>query len=131
MDGHGARRHGGDQLCLGTGEDLHIAAHSHSDGGTKPVDATQWIGWDPINRRIHSFVYDSRGGYSQGVWTNEGDAWAVTSVGVSPDGKKSTATNLYTKVDDNSAIWESINDELDSSQGADIRLRVTRKPAAD
>jgi uncharacterized protein (TIGR02246 family) len=98
--------------------------------GDKPVSVTQWIGWDPTHKRIRSFAFDSRGGYSDGVWTNEGDAWVVTTTGVLPDGRRTSATNLYTPVDDNTAIWESVDDEVDGRPGADIRLRASRKQAA-
>ena len=98
--------------------------------GDKTVSVTQWIGWDPTHKRIRSFAFDSRGGYSDGVWSNEGDAWVVSATGVLPDGRRTSATNLYSRVDDNTAIWESVDDEVDGRPGADVRLRVTRKQAA-
>ena len=97
--------------------------------GEAPISATQWIGWDPIHERIHSFVYDSRGGYGEGVWSKDGDAWVVTTTGVLPDGKRTSATNFYSRIDDNTAIWESVDDEVDGRPSPDIRFRAMRKPA--
>jgi uncharacterized protein (TIGR02246 family) len=94
----------------------------------EPISATQWIGWDPIHERIRSFVFDSRGGYGDGVWEKDGDAWVVTATGVLPDGRRTSATNLYSRIDDNTALWESVEEEVEGRPGLDFRLRATRKP---
>jgi uncharacterized protein (TIGR02246 family) len=91
------------------------------------ISATQWIGWDPIHDRVRSFVFDSRGGYAEGTWAKEGDAWIATTTGVLPDGRRTTATNIYSRVDENTAIWESVDDETDGRPTPDIRFRATRK----
>ena len=96
--------------------------------GAESVSATQWIGWDPIRQRIRSFLFDSRGGYSEGLWTNEGDAWVVHTKGVLREGKQSSATNFYSRIDDNTFMVESIDEEVDGQPGPDMRLRATRKP---
>ncbi|HEY1601953.1 MAG TPA: SgcJ/EcaC family oxidoreductase [Pirellulales bacterium] len=95
----------------------------------KPISATQWIGWDPVHQRIRSFVFDSHGGFGEGIWAKDGDAWIVTTSGVLPDGKHTSATNLYSRVDDNTAVWESVDEIVDGKPGLDFRLRATRKQA--
>ena len=72
-------------------------------------------------------MFDSRGAFTEGTWTNEGDAWVVATNGVLPDGKRLSATKVYSRVDDNTAMWESIDDEVDGQTSLDVRLRVTRK----
>lgn len=99
-------------------------------GSDRPLVATQWIGWDPIHERIHSFVYDSQGGYAQGIWAKDGDAWVVSTSGVLPDGQRTTSTNFYSKIDDNTSIWESIDDRVDGVATPDVRFRATRRPNA-
>ena len=99
--------------------------------GEEPITVTQWIGWDPLRERIRSFVFDSRGGYGEGVWSKDGDSWSVASTGVRPDGKRTMATNFYSRVDDNTAIWESVDEEIDGQPGLDIRMRATRKGLKD
>jgi ketosteroid isomerase-like protein len=93
--------------------------------GDKPVSATQLIGWDPIEQRVRSFLFDSRGGFTEGTWTNEGDAWNVRNTAVLPDGKRVVSTKLFSRIDDNTAVWESL-DESDGQLGTDMRLRMTR-----
>ncbi len=95
-----------------------------------PVTATQWIGWDPVHEQLRSFLFDSRGGFNEGIWTNEEDAWVVHTKGITREGGRSTATMLYSRVDENNWTIESLEDEIDGQPGPEINLRVTRKKAA-
>ncbi|HVU89867.1 MAG TPA: nuclear transport factor 2 family protein [Pirellulales bacterium] len=94
-----------------------------------PITATQWIGWDPIQEQLRSFLFDSRGGFNDGVWTNEGDAWVVRNKGTTRDGTRSSGVMLYSRIDDNTWTIESLEDEVDGQPGPEINLRVTRKKA--
>ena len=38
---------------------------------------TQRIGWDPLAKRIRSWVFDSDGGFGESVWARDGDAWII------------------------------------------------------
>ena len=96
----------------------------------QPVSATQWIGWDPIQEQLRSFLFDSRGGFTEAFWTNEDDAWVVRNKGTSRDGTRSSGTMLYSQIDDNTWTIESLEDEVDGQPGPEINLRVTRKKAA-
>ena len=98
-------------------------------GGNNSVSATQLIGWDPVQQRIRSVQFDSRGGSTEGVWTNEGDGWTVKTTATLPDGTRASSTKLYSRIDDNTAIWESIDDESNGQAGVDMRLKLTRKTA--
>jgi ketosteroid isomerase-like protein len=95
--------------------------------GSEPITAVQLIGWDPVSLKVRSFLFDSRGLFVEGNWTNEGDAWAVDAVGAVPSGKRILITKLYSRIDDNTAIWESIDDS-EETPGTDVRLKLTRKP---
>jgi len=91
------------------------------------ISATQWIGWDPVRERVRSFEFDSLGGFREGVWTKDGDAWVVAITGAAPGGRRVAATNVYSRVDDKTATWEMVDDEMDGQPGSDIQLRATRK----
>ncbi len=71
------------------------------------LQGLQVIGWDPIENKIRSAVYDSDGGVGTGVWTKNGDTWSVAMNYILPDGKKGSATNNYTKINDESYKFSS------------------------
>ena len=37
--------------------------------GEEALTLTQIIGWDPTAQAIHSWVFDSRGGFGEGAWS--------------------------------------------------------------
>lgn len=69
----------------------------------------QIIGWDPATKQIRSWVFDSGGGYGEGVWSKENKRWNIHSTGTLPDGSKTSSVNIITYVDDNTFTWQSIN----------------------
>jgi len=91
----------------------------------------QIVGWDPVNKKIHSWVFDSDGAYSEGDWTRKGDnKWIIEQKGTIPDGAQTTATNIVKKIDDNSFTWQSINRTVDGEVQPNIEeVVITRKPA--
>ena len=69
----------------------------------------QIIGWDPSAETIRSWVFDSDGGFGEGLWSQHDKAWHIQSTGTLPDGSKSSSTNILKYVDDNSFTWQSVN----------------------
>src|SRR5262245_57999295 len=63
--------------------------------GRNAMRVSQRIGWDPQLKRIHSWVFDSEGGFGESIWTRDGDAWIIKATGVRPDGKTGSATNVF------------------------------------
>jgi uncharacterized protein (TIGR02246 family) len=72
----------------------------------------QIIGWDPAAKQIRSWIFDSDGGFAEGKWTRKGDRWLIHQKGTLPDGSKSSAVNVITRVDDNSFTWQSVQREI-------------------
>jgi uncharacterized protein (TIGR02246 family) len=88
----------------------------------------QIIGWDPIAKQIHSWVFDSDGGYGEGTWTHKGDKWIVQNSGTLPDGGKTSSKNIMTYVDNNSFKWESVNRDIDGQLQPNVEpVMVVRK----
>lgn len=81
--------------------------------GQKDLNIEQIIGWDPENQKIHSWMFDSDGGYGEGKWSKQGDHWYVSMVFTLPDGRKGSATQIYTKVDDNTFTFASEDREVE------------------
>jgi uncharacterized protein (TIGR02246 family) len=74
--------------------------------GVPVVGGTQWIAWDAVDQRVRSWSFYSGGGFGEAVWTKEGGHWAIKTMARTADGKKVSATNLLTKVDDDHATWQ-------------------------
>jgi uncharacterized protein (TIGR02246 family) len=73
----------------------------------------QIIGWDPVAKQIRSWIFDSDGGFSEGKWRRKGDdRWFIEQNGTLPDGGKTSAVNIITRVDDDSLTWQSVNREV-------------------
>jgi uncharacterized protein (TIGR02246 family) len=88
----------------------------------------QIIGWDPIAKQIHSWLFDSDGGVGEGTWTNKGNKWFIKSTSTLQDGSKGSSTSIITRIDDNSFKWESVNRELDGQLQPNIEpVLVVRK----
>ena len=75
-------------------------------GGRPVMTGTQRIGWDPLAKKIRSWVFDSEGGFGEGIWTREGNQWIVKRTGVTRDGKIASATNIITRVSKDRMTWQ-------------------------
>ena len=84
-----------------------------SGPGTDDLEGTQVLGWDAAAGTIRSWMFDSDGGFGEGTWSKKGNDWIVRFSQVLPDGRKASATNVYTLLDGNSFKWKSIGRKLD------------------
>ena len=92
------------------------------------LEGTQVIGWDPIQKVIRSWMFDSDGGFAVGLWTREGDRWTIRTLQVLASGEKASSVNILTRVDDDKFTWKSINREVDGEVLPNIdQVTVARK----
>jgi len=101
--------------------------------GNRPVmTGTQRIGWDPQAKKLHSWVFDSEGGFAEGVWTRKGNQWIVKMTGITADGKTASSTNITTWVSKDRLMWQSrdriIGDEIMPDIKETPIVRVPPKP---
>ena len=90
----------------------------------------QIIGWDPAANQIHSWVFDSDGGFGEGKWTRKGNRWIVQQSGTLPDGGKASEVNLINPIDDNSFTWQTVQRSADDSPLPNLdEITIVRKPA--
>jgi uncharacterized protein (TIGR02246 family) len=88
----------------------------------------QIVGWDPVAKQIHSWVFDSDGGYSEGTWNHKDKKWFIQNTGTLIDGAKATSVNIITPIDDNSYQWESVSREVNGELQPNIDpVLVVRK----
>ena len=96
-------------------------------GEQAETDGWEIVGWDPESQQIRSWIFDSNGGFGESSWSYEDGHWLIRASNVLPDGSRSTAENVLTKVDDNKFTWESQNRNLDGqSQPSVPRIVVQR-----
>ena len=99
--------------------------------GTDDLEGTQVIGWDPAADTIRSWMFDSDGGFGEGTWSKKDDSWIVKFSQVLPDGRKASATNIYTLSDANTFTWKSIGRKLDGEFLPNIEeVKIVRKTAS-
>jgi hypothetical protein len=89
--------------------------------GVEVMEGQQIIGWDPLENTIRSWVYDSDGGYGTGTWSKKDGNWFVKLHFVMSTGQKCSATNVYTKLDDKSYIYSSIDREVNGKKLPNIK----------
>src|SRR5947209_3043712 len=96
--------------------------------GQSAMTVSQRIGWDPIAKRIHSWVFDSEGGYGESEWTRDGDSWIIKATGVRPDGSTASATNRLTPYGTDGYVWRSTDRIVGNDVQAATEVKVVRKP---
>jgi uncharacterized protein (TIGR02246 family) len=100
-------------------------------GGSDELEGTQVLGWDPVKKTIRSWMFDSDGGFGEGAWTRNDDRWEVKLRQILADGRTASSTNVYTRVDDDTFTWQSINREIDGESLPDVEpVTVVRKQSA-
>lgn len=81
--------------------------------GEEQLQVHQRLGWDPVAQQLHSWVYDSTGGFGEGIWDRNGNSWTVGNEGTYPDGRLARSINVWKYLDDNSFRWEARDREVD------------------
>lgn len=81
------------------------------DGQTS-MEVVQMIGFDPILETITSWTFDTEGGYGRDIWTQDGDRWIIKTSFQLATGETASATNVITKVDENTVRWKSVNRQI-------------------
>jgi uncharacterized protein (TIGR02246 family) len=77
-------------------------------------NGSQRIGWDPAAKLIHSWSFESDGGFGQGAWKKESDTkWNITMSSVLRSGSLMTATTIVTRIDADTMTWQTTKQQLD------------------
>ena len=90
--------------------------------GQETLSGTQRIGWDPLTGKLRAWIFDSEGGYSDGVWHRDDERWVLKSTGVTSDGQTASSTSVYTFVNAHTMTWQSVNHEIAGVQQPDSEL---------
>lgn len=98
--------------------------------GAAPLSITQRIGWDPLTKSVHSWVFGSDGSHGEADWSRDGRSWVAKSQSVNPDGVQSSSLNIYTYDGKDRCVWKSLPTHVGSEHVAPVTLTMIRKPQA-
>lgn len=97
--------------------------------GKDEMTGTQRIGWDPRLKQIRSWVFDSDGGFSEALWSRDGERWVIKTTGVLKDGRSASATNILTRINRDHAKWASVDRTIGGEVMADTEeITLVRTP---
>ena len=101
--------------------------------GEETMNGTQRVGWDPLTGKLKSWIFDSEGGYAEGYWYRDGDTWMLKVTGVTADGEPASSTSVYTLVNSDTIVWQSIDHEVGGIKLPDTEevTIVRRAPTPD
>ena len=95
--------------------------------GETTLEGWQIIGWDPVNEQIHSWTFDGAGGFSEGVWSRDGQKWLMRETGTSPDGSRTSADITFAKLSEDRFSWEANNRTLNGDPLPSLgRIEINR-----
>jgi uncharacterized protein (TIGR02246 family) len=95
--------------------------------GVVVLKGTQRIGWDPQAKQVRSWVFDSAGGFGEGVWSRDGDEWICKAKGVSADGTTSTATRTLIRATKDRIIWSATDRTSGDDRLPNLDATMVRK----
>jgi uncharacterized protein (TIGR02246 family) len=90
--------------------------------GQEALSGTQRIGWDPLTGKLRTWIFDSEGGYGEGLWHRNGDDWVLKLTGVTADGEPASSTSIYTLVNGHTMTWQSVDHEIAGVQLPDSEV---------
>ncbi len=77
--------------------------------GQEELKGMQIIGWNPAEKKICSWTFNSDGGYGTGIWSKNGNTWIVKQEFILPRGGKATSTHTYSVGDVKSYSFSDTN----------------------
>jgi len=100
----------------------------------EPQSGNIRIGWNAARKCIVSWIFDAKGGVTQGVWTPTDDGWLIRAEGTTADGETITASQELTTEGTDTLLWSATNRVVDGEKQPDTALRIVRQapePAAE
>jgi uncharacterized protein (TIGR02246 family) len=74
----------------------------------------QWIGWDQAEKKVRAWSFLFNGGFAEAVWNKDGDnKYKIALHATMRDGKKASATNIFTKLDPDHFSFQLVDRKLD------------------
>jgi uncharacterized protein (TIGR02246 family) len=96
----------------------------------RALAGTEVIGWDPRNDRIHSWVFDSTGGFGENIWLHDGKRWVVQHTGTTADGGHAAATYVMMPADGETISIQSRDHTVNGEREPDGPPIIMKRMAA-
>ena len=113
------------------GEKSYIRVHITLKHKGRTREGMQMIGKDSSTGVLRSWTFDAEGAFAEANWTRDGKKWVQASTGVLEDGSVLAATNILTRLDDNTFTFQSVERTLNDEGIEDVPpvriVRVTGK----
>ena len=77
--------------------------------GLEELEGLEIIGWDPNEKKIRSWIFDSDGGFGSGIWIKENANWKSNVNYTISNGKTASDTNIFSNITDKSYTYSTIN----------------------
>jgi uncharacterized protein (TIGR02246 family) len=115
--------------CRWSKDGNYLLAEFKVQIGTKiALSGVQRIGWDPVARQVRSWIFDSEGGFAEGLWTRAADGWVVKVTGTRADGALASATNSYRSTGPDCFVWASVDRVVGGETEPNVAVTIVRKP---
>jgi hypothetical protein len=92
------------------------------------LTGSERIGWDPVARQLRCWVFDSEGGFAEGLWTRQGSEWMVKMSGSTRDGRINSSTSVYQPQGPDRYSYVSRDRVIGGRLGENIATIATREP---
>jgi len=92
------------------------------------IQISQRIGWDPLSKSIHSWVFSSDGGHGEADWSQDEGSWVARTTAVLPDGSQTSSLNIYSYDGKDRCVWRSMPTHVGGEHMPQIHLTLVRKP---
>jgi uncharacterized protein (TIGR02246 family) len=87
----------------------------------------QMIGLDAVSGNLHSWTFESEGGFGEATWSRDGKKWVLDSAGRLTDGSNLASTIILTPLDPDSFTWQAVKRSVDGEEEEDLPpVKVTR-----
>ncbi len=97
--------------------------------GKEVARTSQRIGWDPLQGKPRSWLFDTDGGFSEGTWTPLDDGrWVVRSSAVMPDGTLGSATLTFAPTEPGRFVLAGTSRLVGNTMEDDFELNVVKQP---
>jgi hypothetical protein len=108
------------------GQNFIVADFTTTFKNVSQGGGTQWIGWDPVAKKVRSWSFETSGGFGEGSWTKDGNTWTIKTTATLPDGTKASATNVITHIDPDTITLSSKDRRRDGKEvpdGKEVRMK--------